>query len=194
MFGESKRRRSKDSKKSRWGKFPKRLYNALESNVHSDQIEQLKENISMFPNLVDEKTKKRLLTLSIQNGSKQCSEYFLGEESLTCNPNFILLECKFDKIIVVYELLKKLMDKYPDKFIGNERKMPLNKVTLVKRLIDPSKLKVNKKRVDYLLDNMVFFESENINIAIKSLYGDKPQKYSKLKSLIREIKLRELGI
>ena len=58
QIGNHKRRRSKESKKERWKRFPERLYSALESNVFDDQIEQLKENISQFTHLVDEKRKR----------------------------------------------------------------------------------------------------------------------------------------
>lgn len=119
-IGNTKKRRSKESKKERWNRFPERLYNALESNVFEDQIDELKNNILQLSNRVDEKRKIRLLTLSLQSGSRQCAEYFL-EQGLTCNPNFILLECKFNKIVDVYNLLKELLDKYPNSFIGNER-------------------------------------------------------------------------
>ena len=192
QIGNSKRRRSKQSKKQRWNRFPERLYNALESNVFDDQIEQLKENLSQFSSLVDEKRKKNLLHLSIQSGSPNCARYFL-DEGFTCNPNFILIECKYNKIIDVYNLLEELLNEYPKSFIGNERKMPLNKISLIKRLIDPSKIVDNQKRVDYLLENMEFFGASNITNVIDDVYSGSP-KMSKLKSLIREIKLKELGI
>jgi len=191
-IGKTKQRRSKESKKERWKRFPERLYNALESNVHANQIDLLKENLIEFSSMVDEKRKIRLLTLSLQNGSKECAEYFL-EQGITCNPNFILLECKFNKIIDVYNLLSELLNKYPNSFIGNERKMPLNKITLIKRLIDPSKIEDNQKRVDYLLENMEFFGASNITEVIDEHYKGS-SKMSRLKSLIREIKLKELGI
>lgn len=194
MFGQSKKRRSKVNKKSRWSQFPERLYNALESNVHDDEIETFQNNISEFGELIDDKFKIRLLKLSIQNGSKCCAE-FLIESGITCNPNFILLECRYDKIVDSYNLLKELMYKSPNSFIGNERKMPLNKITLIKRLIDPSKIEDNQKRVDYLLENMEFFGATNITEVIDEHYkGSSKFKMNILKSLIREIKLKELGI
>lgn len=195
QIGNSKRPVSKESKKERWKRFPGRLYNALESNVYDDQISQLKENISMFPNLVDEKRKKRLLRLSIQSGSKECAEYFLNEginlHQYRNNLDSILHECKYDKIVDVYNLLKELLDKYPEILI-NER-ISLDKITLIKRLIDPSKIEDNQKRVDYLLENMEFFGSTNIIEVINENYKDN-SKMTRLKSLIREIKLKDLGI
>ena len=190
-IGKPKERRSKESKKERWNRFPERLYNALENNVFEDQIDELKINLSQFSSKTTESRKIRLLNLSLQSGSRQCAEYLL-EQGLTCNPNFILVECKFNKIIDAYNLLEDLMDKYPNSFIGNERKIPLNKITLIKRIIDPSKIGDNQKRVDYLLENMDFFGATNITEVLNS-YADN-SKMNKLKSLIREIKLKELGI
>ena len=62
------------------------------------------------------------------------------------------------------------------------------------RLIDPSNIDDNRKRVDYLLENSEFFGMENIERSIEEIYTDKPEKKARLSSIIREIKLRKLGI
>lgn len=194
-IGKPKERRSKKNKKERWVSFPERLYNALESNVYNNDLESLKENLS-YHNKNSYKAEEKLINIlisSIRSGSKECAEYLLSIGVTISNTSrytaiMILADCKYDRIIEVYNLLEYLRNKHLIPF------EEINKKNLVMRLIDPSKIDDNRKRVDYLLENSEFFGMENIERAIEEIYTDKPEKKARLSSIIREIKLRKLGI
>lgn len=179
------------NKKQKWSKNRKRLRDALESNVHENQIENLVENFKLLRPDEFETCKGSLLLISIKSGSKECSE-FLIENGAICNPNLILFECKYDKIHIVYDLITELTEKYPNSF--TQGKFSINKKSLISRLIDPSKVSDNDKRIDYVFDQMGFFGYKEVREVIDENYKSKPEKWSKLISVLREIKLRELGI
>ena len=184
-------KKNKD-KRLRWEQFPDRLKDALISNVHANQLDNLKYNVSLLrTNLFDDGLKSKLLTLSLTNASKECA-LFLIEQGAICNPSYILSECKYDKIHIVYELVDELVDEFPDNFTGSG--MNKNKKYLIKRILDPSKINENPHRIDYLMSNTKFFSTKEIKQCIDEEYKSKPEKWSALISLLRDIKLKELGI
>ena len=117
---------------------------------------------------------------------------FLIEEGGKAHPNFLCHECKYNKIHLVYELIHELIKKYPDAFTA--KKFQLNKKILIKRLIEPNKIKENKKRVDYLFENISFYGQKNIREVIDEEFSSESSTRAELISIMREIKFRELGI
>lgn len=189
--------KEKKDKRERWAQFPNRLNDALISNVHANQLDNLKFNISSLrSDLFNDKLKRKLLSLSISNGSKDCA-LFLIEQGAICNPYYIPSECKYDKIDVVCDILEELMDKYPKSFTPVAFGTNINfmdKKVLIKRILDPSKIVDNPGRVDYLMNNTKFFDTKDIKEVIDEEFKNKPEKWSALISLLRDIKLKELGI
>lgn len=189
--------KEKKDKRERWAQFPNRLNDALISNVHANQLDNLKFNISSLrSDLFNDKLKRKLLSLSISNGSKDCA-LFLIEQGAICNPYYIPSECKYDKIDVVCDILEELMDKYPKSFTPVAFGTNINfmdKKVLIKRILDPSKIVDNPGRVDYLMNNTKFFDTKDIKKVIDEEFKNKPEKWSALISLLRDIKLKELGI
>ncbi len=187
---------NKKDKRQRWKDYPNRLFDALESNVHDNNIKGLKDNLTLLD--YNQNKFNKLLNSSIKNGSKDCAEYLISLGAVsTINTSYrkygmnMLLDCKYYKIIEVYNIIQYLSDKYPHAF---DKDAIYDKKVLIKRLIDPSKIETNQKRVDYLLENSTFFGIENIEKSIEEIYIDKPEKKLRLNSILREIKLKKLGI
>jgi|SaaInlV_165m_DNA_1040744.scaffolds.fasta_scaffold09630_6 hypothetical protein len=187
----------KKDKRARWSQYPNRLNDALISNVHANQLDNLKFNVSSLrSDLFNDKLKRKLLSLSISNGSKDCA-LFLIEQGSICNPYLIPSECRYDKIDVVCDILEELMNEYPQSFTPVDFGTNINfmgKKVLIKRILDPSKVVDNPGRVDYLMKNTHFFDTKDIKEVINEEFKSNPEKWSSLISLLRDIKLKELGI
>lgn len=181
---------NKKDKKEKWKRYPKRLLDALNSNAHDNDIEGLKENLDYYRSLFPGKNNWYfLLETAIKNNSKECAEYLLSTDVEVANTTYLLKDCKYEKMIEVYHFLEYLVSKYPKSF-----KYELDKKILIKRLIEPYKIDSNPKRLDFLLDNLDFFGVKNLEAVMEEVYTEKPEKKAKLSSVIREIKLRELGL
>jgi hypothetical protein len=186
-----------NNKNEKWLKHRKRLKDALESNVHDNQIDNLKENFKLLRNDEFDKCKGNLLQLSLKNASKDCALFLIEKGDIT-NPCFIPLECKYARIHIVCELLQELVDEYPENFTSASGSRPFSKLNidkkyLIKRILDPVKISANPGRVDYIMDNK-FFNTKDIKEVIDENFKIKPEKWSALISLLRDIKLKELGI
>ncbi len=175
-------------KKLKWSKNRKRLRDALESNAHNNQIEQMFENFYLLKPEEFNTCKDKLLFLSLKNCSKNCAT-FLIEHDAKCDLNKVFNECSWKSIHNVYELL---LDIYgPDVIgfgIGNKR-------SLISRLIDPSKVEANIERAEYVFKLLKdgFFSVEDIRHICNLLYKDKNEK-GNIKMILRELTLNELGI
>jgi hypothetical protein len=182
---------SREKKIQKWGKHRGRLIDALESNVYNNQIDELKENLTLLR--VDEflSNKNKLLFIALRSGSEECSEYLIQREA-TANSQHVLNKCDFDKIDKVYKLLSDLSNKYDfirDSFYGDKKK-------LITRLIDPHKVQANDKRINFLLKLLSdgFFDVNEVKSCIDYEYEGKPEKKAMFRSIYREITLNELGI
>lgn len=191
-----------NNKRQKWSKHRKRLRDALESNVHDNQIDNLITNFKLLRPDEFDSCKGSLLLLSLKNNSKECA-LFLIEQGAVCNPWFIPMECKYDKVIIISNLLKELVTEYPNNFtpssgsrsfkqINNE--LIIDKKCLIERILDPVKIIDNPNRVVYVMENTDFFETKLIKEVIDDKFKSKPEKWGALISLLREIKLKELGI
>ena len=70
----------KKDKRARWSQYPNRLNDALISNVHANQLDNLKFNVSSLrSDLFNDKLKRKLLSLSISNGSKDCALFLIEQ-------------------------------------------------------------------------------------------------------------------
>lgn len=182
---------SREKKIQKWGKHRGRLIDALESNAYSDQIDELKENLTLLRVNEYLSNKNKLLFIALKSGSEECSEYLIQREA-TANSQHVLNKCDFDKIDKVYKLLSDLSNKYDfirDSFYGDKKE-------LITRLIDPHKVKANEKRVNFLLKLLSdgFFDINEVRRIIDYEYEGKPEKKGIFLSVYREITLRELGI
>lgn len=179
-----------NNKRQKWSKHRKRLRDALESNVHDNQIDNLTKNFKLLRPDEFDKCKNSLLSLSIKNASEDCA-LFLIEQGAVCNPFYIPSDCKYNKIDVVYKLLEELTYEYPKSFTSTSF---ISKKDLIKRILEPTKILDNPKRIDYLMENTKFFNIKDVREVIDEQFKKKPEKWSALISLLRDIKLKELGI
>ena len=182
---------SREKKIQKWSKFPNRLVDALESNAYNNQIDELKENLSIVRIPLSSSVKSDLLFIALRSGSKECSE-FLIEKEATVNAQHVLYKCDFNKIDKVYKLLSELSVKYDfirDSFHGDKK-------SLITRLIDPHKVQANDKRINFLLKLLSdgFFDVNEVKSCIDYEYEGKPEKKAIFRSIYREITLNELGI
>ena len=191
-----------NNKREKWSKHRKRLRDALESNVHDNQIENLITNFKLMKPDEFDSYKGSLLSLSLKNGSRECA-LFLIKQGAVCDPWFIPMECKYDKVIIISNLLKELVTNYPNNFTlssGSKSFKQINdeliidKKCLIERILDPVKIIDNPNRVEYVMENTDFFETKLIKEVIDDKFKSKPEKWGSLISLLREIKLKELGI
>lgn len=182
---------SREKKIQKWSRFPNRLVDALESNVYNNQIDELKENLSLVSIPLFLSVRNKLLLIALKTGSRECSE-FLIEKEATANSQQVLSKCDFDKIDKVYELLLELSSKYDfirDSFNGDKK-------NLITRLIDHHKVKANDKRINFLLKLLSdgFFDAKEVKRCIDYEYEGKPEKKAMFLSVYREITLNELGL
>lgn len=169
-------------KKQKWSNKRKRLHDALESNAHSNQLGQMMENFSLLNPDEFNACKDRLLFLSLKNCSKDCA-VLLIEKGATCNLDRVFYECHWKIIHKVHALLCELYP-YPS----------FNKLSLLSRLIEPSKVEANVERAEYVFQLLKdgFFSVEDIRYTCKLLYKDKNK--NNIVMILRELTLNELGI
>ena len=183
---------AKTNKKVKWKTKRSRITDALLSNAHDDQYENMLTNLSMLTVQEFLSHKDRMLFMALKNGSKRCADFLLSKEARVSS-NEILRKCEYTKMFDVYNLLNELSVKYEDQFRDN---ILNQKPYLINRLIDPSKVDAKNERVDFLfkLISDGFFTAEEVRLQIEANYRDKPEKKSKFISVYREINLKELGI
>lgn len=171
--------------------YRKRLFDALISNAYNNQLDKLTNNYNLLTSDEFSKIKNRLLLTSLKNGSKECSE-FLIKLGAICNAKSVLLACSWDKIYEIYILIDNLQNQ----FSFTESLSYKNKDYLITRLIEPSKVNDNSERVDYILELLKngFFSIDEVRNIHKSLYSGKDKYKNSALSLLRELKLTELGI
>jgi hypothetical protein len=183
---------AKTNKKVRWKTRRSRITDALLSNTHDDQYENMLENLSMLTVQEFLSHKDRMLFMALKNGSKRCADFLLSKEARVSS-NEILRKCEYQRMVEVYTLLEELSNKYEEQI----KDIVVNqKPHLINRLVDPSKLDAKNERVDFLfkLISDGFFTAEEVRQQIENNYRDKPEKKSKFIALYREITLKELGI
>lgn len=182
--------------KSKWTKNRSRIIDALESNVHQNQYQNMISNLSLLTVQEFLGIKNRLLFLALKNGSKECAELLLSKEA-TYNSTEVLRNCDYKKIAEVFNLLEELSKKYEENELSRDMSSTDSKKPyLINRLIDPSKVDANRERVDFLfkLISEGFFTTEQVKEQIEANYKDKPEKKGKFISIYRELTLKELGI
>jgi hypothetical protein len=179
------------NKKMKWKNKRSRIIDALMSNAHDDQYENMLTNLAMITVQEFLSHRNKFLFMALKNGSKRCAEFLLSKEA-SANCNEILRKCEYQRVVEVYTLLEELSNKYEEQIKDIVNQKP----NLINRLIDPSKADAKNKRVDFLfkLISDGFFTAEEVRTQIESNYRDKPEKKSKFIALYREITLKELGI
>lgn len=182
----------------KWSRNRRRLRDALESNIYSDKLTKMLENFQLLKPEEFSECKNNLLKLALKNASKECA-IFLIEKEAKASIEWALLECHYNKIDKVYNLISELNLKYEFNGSGpaglyNERLT--QKKTLIARLISPIKVSENSERVDYLFKMITegFFTLEDVMEQIEISYKDKQEQKRYFTSLFRELKLKELGI
>ena len=178
------------NKKMKWSKNRKRLRDALEGNVYRNQLSKMLENFQLLKPDEFLSCKNDLLKLALKNASKECAIFLVEKEART-SIEWCLLECDYNKIDKVYNLISELNSKYD--FSGPS--LPQKK-TLIARLISPEKVSENSERVDYLFKmiNEGFFTSEDVMEQIEISYKYKQEQKRYFISLFRELKLKQIGI
>lgn len=180
-------------KKNKWKKYPNRAFNALQTSCILDNISELKENLIIYNEIVGDikvNTMIELFYLALTNNSINCSSFIIENYNILVNTKYIMANCKYEKMHLVWDLTHNLMDIYPNKIINNIE----NKKFLIERLIAPEKIQENNARVEYLISqiSLGFFSASDIKDCISTTYKDKNK--APLISLMREIKLNEIGI
>lgn len=186
---------AKTNKKLKWKNRHSRIIDALISNAHNDQYESMLENLSMLTIQEFESNKNKILFASLKNNSEKCSEFLIKKGAIFNSIN-ILTGCEYTKMVDIYNLLKKYEDKDDSGYHGFASDKVNLKLYLINRLINPSKIDVGNKRVDFLLKLISdgFFTPEEVRAQIEYHYKDKPEKKNKFISLYRDLTLKELGI
>lgn len=184
------------SKRQKWTNNRSRIIDALESNVHQNQYQNMISNLSLLTVQEFLGIKNRLLFLALKNGSKECADFLLSKEA-TYNATEVLTKCEYKKMAEVFNLLEELNKKYEQKESSRDMSsVETKKSYLINRLIDPSKVDADKERVDFLfkLVSEGFFTVEKVKEQIEVNYKDKPEKKNKFVAIYRELALKELGI
>jgi hypothetical protein len=179
--------------KQKWTNKRSRIIDALESNVYENQLESMISNISLLRTNEWLSVKNQLLFLALKNASKDCAEFLLSKGA-TANNYHVLTKCDWKKMHSVFNLLEELNSKYQNEEFRDQGQ--LNKIILIRRLIDHSKIEANKERLDYLF-NLIheeFLKITQVKNVIEDEYKDKPEKKIKFVALYRELTLKELGI
>ena len=184
------------SKRQKWTNNRSRIVDALESNAHQNQYQNMISNLSLLTVQEFLGIKNRLLFLALKNGSKECADFLLSKEA-SYNSSEVLRKCEYTKMAEVFNLLEELSKKYEEKELSRDMSSVESKKSyLINRLIDPSKVDANRERVDFLfkLVSEGFFTAEHVKEQIEVNYKDKPEKKGKFISIYRELALKELGI
>ena len=175
-----------------------RLKDALISNASQNQTEQFIENYSI---LGDHKNspknntfKDSLLTFAIMNISKNIA-ILLIKDGAKCSVERCLWKCDYRSLDKVYVFINELIQ-YDSFDTGRSH---IHKGLIIKRLLDPDKVYVNKDRLSYLIELIIdkFIDSDEVKIIIDDIYGSDTlnQKYKdNFKMVNRELILNSLGI
>jgi len=207
------------TKKIRKYKNLKTLNSALINNAQSNDLESLKSNlldIELFVFDTKEwklKNLSNLLFMSLKHCSKETSIFLVDELlSLGIDPynkvnntdlkwelyiltsDNIILNCDYNNIYNVYKLLDDLG--FIETIFSNEKSI---KSTIITRLISPLKMYDNPNRLNYLMElvKIGFISNDLLKECIKRVYERTKNNNIKrniLTSLIRDIKLSEIGI
>jgi hypothetical protein len=175
---------------SRYYKYKSKITDSLESNATSNQITQMINNYKLISEDEFLLCRNSLLELALKFNSKECA-IFLIEKGAYCDPNRLIFDCKYDKSIEVFNLLTYFKE---TNSIGFTKEFDSSISSLISRLLEPSKVLANSKRLDYVLNNINFFGFENVKSTIEKNIKSNPDSIAKYKTLLREIKLKELGI
>ena len=207
------------TKKIRKYKNLKTLNSALINNAQSNDLESLKSNlldIELFVFDTKEwklKNLSNLLFMSLKHCGKETSIFLVDELlSLGIDPynkvnntdlkwelyiltsDNIILNCDYNNIYNVYKLLDDLG--FIETIFSNEKSI---KSTIITRLISPLKMYDNPNRLNYLMElvKIGFISNDLLKECIKRVYERTKNNNIKrniLTSLIRDIKLSEIGI
>ena len=114
-------------------------------------------------------------------GNFEISKY-LYDSGFRLSERWVLSECKIDKIESVYNLIRDLTGKAPDK--GN----------ILMRIIEPNKIEANPKRVEVALSLLKsgFIDHKMFDESLKSLTSRSQKNAVLLKSLIREFNINNI--
>ena len=175
---------------SRYYKYKSKITDSLESNATSNQIAQMINNYRLISEDEFLLCRNSLLELALKFNSKECA-IFLIEKGAYCDPNRVILDCKYDKSVEVFKLLTYLSK---GNTTGFTKEFNESTSILISRLLEPTKVQANSKRLDYILNNIDFFGFENVKATIEKNINSNPNSIAKYKPLLREIKLKELGI
>ena len=151
------------NKKMKWSKNRKRLRDALEGNVYRNQLSKMLENFQLLKPDEFLSCKNDLLKLALKNASKECAIFLVEKEART-SIEWCLLECDYNKIDKVYNLISELSSKY----------------------------EFNSSGPGGLYEG--FFTSEDVMEQIEISYKYKQEQKRYFISLFRELKLKQIGI
>jgi hypothetical protein len=177
-----------------------RLKNALVTNASLNQIDAFKENYSYWKSIQDkgssqfglsESNKELLMYFAMKSISRDVVE-FLIKENVKCNYSSCIYGCKFTQIKEVYEFINEMINKHG---LLTDNKTHLHKDMIIRRLIEPDKVNVNKERIILTIDliRSGFLDSKEVRDISEELYNN--IKYKGMFTMMsRELLLTELGI
>lgn len=175
-----------------------RLKNALISNACQDQTEYFRENYSILGDYKNSPKnnpfKDSLLDFAIMNISKDISILLIKDDA-KCSIERCLWKCDYRSLDKVYVFINELIsNKSFD--VG---KSHIHKGLIIRRLLDPDKVYVNKDRLSYIIELIrdKFLDSDEVKKIIDDIYGSDTlnQKYKdNFKMVNRELILNSLGI
>lgn len=177
-----------------------RLKNALVTNASLNQIDAFKANYKAWVSLENNKpsrfgladsNKELLMFFAYKSVSKDVVE-FLISEGVKCNYASCIYECKYNMIEDVYNYINEMIDKHGP--LTNNT-LHLNKGMVIRRLIEPDKVSVNKDRVSYTIDliRKGFLDPSEVRKIANEIYTS--DRYKGVFTMMsRELLLTELGI
>lgn len=177
-----------------------RLKNALVTNASLNQIGAFKNNYAAWESIensrpsrfgISDSNKELLMYFAYKNLSKDVVE-FLIKEGVKCNYASCIYDCKYEIIDEVYKYINEMIDKYGP--LTNNT-VHLSKGMIIRRLIEPDKVNVNKDRVSFTIDliRKGFLDPEEVRRIANELYISDKYKGS-FTMMSRELLLTELGI
>lgn len=167
----------------------KKLRDSLISSVSDDNLDKILSNSDYALEI-----KNDLLYYAISKNSKNCAEYLVKNEATISNLSICFLNCKFNIIREIYELVIDLTNKYGS--FSNTRYY-INKIFIIERLLEPSKVSINRDRLTYVVDLCIdgFLDFSDVRNYLDSLGSDKREKYkSEFRLINRELLLTDLGL
>lgn len=173
----------------------KRLKNALVTNASLDQIDEFKINYDTFKKSTNinhvGNIKCLLIDIAIRNISRNVADVLINDGAI-CNYAQCIYDCEYRKLEDVYNYILEMVEEHGS-FTKNT--VHLHKGMIIKRLIDPDKVMVNKDRILYIIDliGSGFITAGEVKEIADTLY--KSDKYKgEFKMMYRELLLTELGI